>query len=60
MLRCVNVTDVATSGRWDLPFVATEARLARLDETPLGDLIPSDASVAFTAGPRAVVTILVR
>ena len=60
VLRCVNVTDVATSGRWDLPFVATEARLARLDETPLGDLIPSDASVAFTAGPRAVVTILVR
>ena len=60
VLRCVNLTDVATRGVWRLPFSPGEARLARLDETPLGALTPTDDSVPFTAAPRAVVTILVR
>jgi mannosylglycerate hydrolase len=60
VLRCVNLTDVATKGTWRLPFSPREARLARLDETPLGALTPTDDSVVFTAAPRAVVTILVR
>jgi len=60
VLRCVNVTDVTTTGRWTLPFEPAEARLARLDETPLGVLAAAGSSVEFSAGPRAVVTILVR
>ena len=60
VLRCVNLTEVATQGTWRLPFTPTEARLARLDETPLGALAPADDCVSFAVGPRAVVTVLVR
>ena len=65
VLRCVNVTGVAMRGRWRLGFPVKHATLARLDETPLGDALPieHDAGapvIAFEAGPRAVVTILVR
>ena len=39
-----------------------EAKLARLDETPVSDLVLGEnrSIVEFTAGRRAVVTILVR
>jgi alpha-mannosidase len=60
VLRCVNLTDERVAGRWTLGVELTEARLARLDETIIGRLEVSGASVAFDAGPRAIVTILVR
>ena len=60
VLRCVNLTDKATRGTWQLPFTPHEARLSRLDETPLGAVEVSDVSLSFSAGARAVVTILVR
>jgi len=60
VLRCVNLTEEATAGQWRLPFVPREAKLARLDETPLGDADVAESTVSFSAGPRAVVTLLVR
>jgi alpha-mannosidase len=60
VLRCVNVTDEPMTGRWHLPFAPKEARLARLDETPLGDAELAGKSIGLTASPRAVVTVLVR
>jgi len=60
VLRCVNLTDVATEGTWHVPFTPARAVVARLDETPLGDIEVTGASVPFAVGPRAVVTILVR
>lgn len=61
VLRCVNLLDEAVDGRWILGWPVASARLARLDETPLGPLGVTDAChVRFTAAPRAVVTILVR
>jgi len=60
VLRCVNLTEASTSGTWGLPFTPVEAKLAHLDETPIAELAPMADRVAFEAGPRAVVTILVR
>jgi len=60
VLRCVNLTDEPTTGLWRLPFTPREASVARLDETPLGAAPVNESSVAFTAGPHAVVTLLVR
>ena len=60
VLRCVNLLDEATSGRWDLPFFPREVQLARLDETPLGSVLASERSVSLNVAPRAVVTLLVR
>jgi len=60
VLRCVNLTDSPVSGAWSLPFEPAAAKLARLDETALGDLEASGRVVSFNAGARAVVTILVR
>jgi alpha-mannosidase len=60
VLRCVNVTDEPTTGRWHLPFEPREAKLARLDETPLGDAELSGSSVTLIVGPRGVATVLVR
>jgi mannosylglycerate hydrolase len=60
VLRCVNLTDAAVAGRWSLPFAPREARLARLDETPLSDVAISGRTLEFSASPRAVVTLLVR
>jgi alpha-mannosidase len=61
VLRCVNLTDRESSGRWTMARPIKEAKLARLDETPVSDLPVSDESVVdFVAGPRAVVTTLVR
>ncbi|MGZ8493463.1 MAG: hypothetical protein ACXWZS_14790, partial [Gemmatirosa sp.] len=63
-LRCVNVTERAVAGSWTLGETLRAARLARLDETT-GDAlhvetIGTASVVRFEAGPRAVVTILVR
>ena len=59
VLRCVNLLDDAVAGAWRLPGMR-EARLARLDETPLGARTVRNAVVTFEAPPRAVVTLLVR
>jgi len=60
VLRCVNLTDDAVAGRWSLPFVLREGRLARLDETPMSSLSVSGRTLEFSAPRRAVVTVLVR
>jgi len=60
VLRCVNLTDETVAGRWLLPFAAREARLARLDETPVSELAISGRLLEFSVPPRAVVTHLVR
>ena len=60
VLRCVNVTDERVAGAWRLGAGVAEARLARLDETPLEPLEVRGGAVSFTAGARAVVTVLVR
>jgi hypothetical protein len=60
VVRCVNLLDRAVDGVWRFERPVTHAVRARLDET-LGDpLLPRADSVQFTAGPRDVVTILVR
>ncbi len=64
VLRCRNVLSREVTGAWIIPGIE-EARLARLDETPLG-ILPAVGSggvcdrVAFTAPPESVTTILVR
>jgi hypothetical protein len=60
VLRCVNRTDGEVHGRWRTRRPIADARLARLDETPLDPLEPSGQDVAFAAGPLAIVTLLVR
>lgn len=65
VLRCVNLLDLPVEGSWTLGIPVTEARLARLDETPGEPLDvvctePDRGELRFTAGARAVVTVLVR
>jgi alpha-mannosidase len=60
VLRCVNLTDEPTTGQWRLPFTPRDAKLARLDETPLGTADVAESTVSFAAAPHAVVTLLVR
>lgn len=57
VVRCVNLLDRAVDGSWALDGLRV-ARLARLDETPLGVLPVRDGEVRFVAPPRATVTIL--
>ena len=59
-LRCVNVSDDTVDGGWRLGFPASVAHLARLDETPLEDIVIENGEVRFRAPPRGVITILVR
>jgi len=60
VLRCFNLVDDNVDGAWQLPFDVREARLARLDETIIGDLSPDGRRIRFQASARAIVTILVR
>jgi alpha-mannosidase len=63
VLRCVNLLDSEVAGSWRLArqYGIREARLARLDETPLEALpMREDGVVRFVASPRGVVTILAR
>ncbi len=57
VVRCVNLLDRAVDGSWALGGLRV-ARLARLDETPLGILPVRNGEVRFVAPPRATVTIL--
>ena len=60
VLRCVNLLDQEVAGSWRLGRALREARVARLDETPVGPIPVLGDSVPFKAPKRAVVTILVR
>jgi alpha-mannosidase len=60
VLRCVNRFDSAVSGRWRARRPIAEAKLARLDETPIESIAVQGDAVAFTAPPHAIVTLLVR
>jgi alpha-mannosidase len=60
VLRCYNATDRAVTGAWQLPWRARRAVRCRLDETAREPLRVVRGRVAFTAGPREVVTIRVR
>jgi alpha-mannosidase len=60
VLRCVNLCDAPVDGRWVLPFDIREARLTRLDETPISELAVAGRIAPFHARARDVVTILVR
>ncbi|MDB4881632.1 MAG: glycoside hydrolase family 38 [Gemmatimonadetes bacterium] len=60
VLRCVNRRDERVDGAWRARRTIAEARLARLDETPLAPLALEDTLVRFVAEPRAIVTVLAR
>jgi alpha-mannosidase len=60
VLRCVNLAETEALGHWRLGFPVSEARVARLDETPLDPISTDPDGVSFVAPPRAVVTLLVR
>jgi alpha-mannosidase len=60
VLRCVNRSDDAVHGTWRTHSAIAEARLARLDETPLAPLDVDPHAVSFDAPPRAIVTVLLR
>ena len=60
VLRCVNVCDEPVDGKWTLPFDIRDARLARLDESPISELTSDTRVLRFRARARDVVTILVR
>ena len=60
VLRSVNLLDTEVRGTWRLPFDVAEAKLARLDETVIGNLEAAGREVVFRAGPYALNTILVR
>ena len=60
VVRCINLDDEEREGRWSFGFPVAEARLARLDETPIVELPVDGGTVAFSAGPHAVTTILAR
>jgi hypothetical protein len=63
VLRCVNLSDRDQAGMWTLPVRIESAHLARLDETTLKQLDLQEhegtTTVPFTAGPRAIITIVV-
>jgi len=58
ILRTVNLTCAPVPGHWmlphDGPWLVTRCRL---DETPLDSPVACDARIAFTAGPREIVTL---
>ena len=60
VLRCVNLLDRPTAGEWRCGFPVHEAARARLDETPLGPATARGARIPVPAGPREIVTLLVR
>jgi alpha-mannosidase len=63
VLRCLNLSGREQTGSWTLPVPLESAYYGRLDETSGQRIDPSEhdgrSTVEFTAGPRAVVTIVV-
>ena len=60
VLRCVNRLDRDVRGCWRTRRAIAEAKLARLDETPLETIEIEDGVLPFTAAAHAIVTLLVR
>lgn len=61
VVRCCNPGRTGVRGAWRIPWPVKRAERCRLDETPLEPLgVGNPSSVVFEAGPRAVVTILLR
>jgi mannosylglycerate hydrolase len=60
VLRAVNLTDEPRRGTWRFGFPVREACLSRFDETPGDRVDVRDRWVSFEAGPREIVTLLVR
>jgi len=60
VLRCCNGRAEPVRGVWRVPWPVRSAQLCRLDETPLARLEVRDGTVPFEAGPRAVVSVLLR
>jgi alpha-mannosidase len=60
VLRCVNRTGAEVRGVWRTRRPIAEAKLARLDETPIETIEVEGDAVAFVAQPHAIVTLLVR
>ncbi|HEV8409054.1 MAG TPA: glycoside hydrolase family 38 C-terminal domain-containing protein [Gemmatimonadaceae bacterium] len=60
VLRCVNLLDEPRTGSWRIGTPVTEKHIARLDETIVQTAPGTGENVNFLAGPRAIVTILVR
>ena len=60
VLRCVNLLDELVAGRWRLGWAFHEVVRSRLDETPGEPLEHVGDTIAFSAAPREVVTILAR
>ncbi len=58
VLRCVNLLDRTTVGRWRLAGGVGEAWMARLDETIEAPLDSINGEIDFEAPPRATVTIV--
>jgi hypothetical protein len=61
VLRCWNVREEETVGCWRFARPVARARLVRADETGVRDLplTPDGRSVEFSAGPHAIVTLIV-
>jgi hypothetical protein len=55
----VNVLDHPVEGAWRLDAIR-EARLSRLDETPLDELAVDAGRIPFIVPSRAIMTILAR
>jgi len=60
VLRCFNARARPMHGAWRVPWTVRSAQLCRLDETPLERLQQTDGLIRFAAGPRAVVSVLLR
>ena len=62
VLRCYNPSGAAVAGRWRLPFRVSEAWRVRADEREPRPVPAEDTgrTIAFSAGPREIVTLLVR
>jgi alpha-mannosidase len=61
VLRCWNIREEETAGCWRFARPVARARLVRADETGVRDLplTPDGRSVEFSAGPHAIVTLIV-
>lgn len=60
VLRCVNLTEQPVAGAWRCGFPIARAVRARLDETSPVSIETAGGRLAFVAGPREIVTVLVR
>jgi hypothetical protein len=60
ILRCYNDTAEPVRGAWVVGGAFASASRCRLDETITGKLSIQRGRVAFEAGPREIVTILLR